>query len=404
MDNTTNKPLRLFTVLFLLFVFTVVKGQTSDKIIIGKVEKIHSRILNEDRQIWIYNPAEGNSNSKERLPVLYLLDAEDHFYSTVGMVKQMTGRWPAMIVVGIVNTNRNRDLIPTSDNAAISGGGSNFLLFIEKELIPHIDSVYPTAPYRLFSGHSLGGLTVINTLLTNPRLFNAYIAIDPSLWWNNEQLVTQSKKFFSSQKLNGISLFVGRSNNMPPGMDTLTALKDTTEFTQLYRAVTRFIAILNQKNNSGLRWDTKFYPEEVHGTVELNGEYDALKFLFNYYQFNTSVFEINPNMNIDSALAAHFKKISQEMGYTVHPSESLVNDLGHTCMSSKKWDKAEAFFKLNIKNYPLDANCYDSMGDFYSSTGNIKKAIENYEKALTLGNDMGTKRKLEDLKKKSKNK
>lgn len=401
MDNITNKPLRLFTVLFLLFVFTVVKSQTSDKIIIGKVEKIHSGILNEDRQIWIYNPAEGNSNSKERLPVLYLLDAEDHFYSTVGIIKQMTGRWPAMIVVGIVNTNRNRDLIPTSDNASVSGGGKNFLHFIEKELMPHIDSLYPTAPYRLFSGHSLGGLTVINTLLTNPHLFNAYIAIDPSLWWDNEKLVNEAKDFFSSRKLNGISLFVGRSNNMPPGMDTLAALKDTTEFTMLYRAVTKFIAVLKQENNTGLRWDTKFYPEEVHGTVELNGQYDALKFIFNYYQFNTSLFELNPNMNIDSALVAHFKNISQQLGYTVAPSESLVNSLGYTCMDLKKWDKAEMFFKLNIENYPLDANCYDSMGDFYNNTGNVKKAIENYTKALTLGNDSETKRKLEDLQKKN---
>jgi hypothetical protein len=103
-------------------------------------------------------------------------------------------------------------------------------------------------------------------------------------------------------------------------------------------------------------------------------------------------------MNIDSALIAHFQNISKRFGYTVLPSKSLVNNLGYTCMAIKKWDKAELFFKLNITNYPQDANGYDSLGDFYETTGNIKKAIENYTKALTLGNDPDTKRKLENLK------
>ena len=103
-------------------------------------------------------------------------------------------------------------------------------------------------------------------------------------------------------------------------------------------------------------------------------------------------------MNIDSVLNAHFQNISKRFGYTVLPSKSLVNNLGYTCMAIKKWDKAEFFFKLNITNYPQDANGYDSLGDFYETTGDVKKAIENYTKALTLGNDPDTKRKLEKYK------
>ena len=188
---------------------------------------------------------------------------------------------------------------------------------------------------------------------------------------------------------------------MPPDMDTLTALKDTTQYTMLYRSVTQFLKELKDAGDNGLRWNAKFYPEESHGTVELNGQYDALKFLFNYYQFRTSLFELNPNMNIDSALTTHFENISEHLGYKVLPSENLVNSLGYTCMGLKKWDKAEFFFKLNIENHPLNANGYDSMGDFYQATGDIKKAIENYAKALTLGNDQDTRRKLEYLKAKN---
>ena len=397
--------MKISTTLLLILFFTSANGQNAEKITIGTVEKIYSRTLHEERTLWVYNPAQNIANNKDRFPVLYLLDAEDHFFSTVGMIKQMAGRWPAMIVVGITNTNRSRDLTPTissTDGAPVanSGGGSQFMQFIEKELMPYIDTVYPTAPYRIFSGHSLGGLTVINTILQHPHLFNAYIALEPSLWWNNQALVQRAKKDFSVKRFDGVSLFVGRAKNMPQNMDTLAAIKDTTSFTMLYRAVAQFVHDLKQAGDNGLRWDTRYYPEESHGTVQLNAQYDALKFLFNYYQFRTSIFELNPDMNIDSALLAHFKNISKQMGYTVVPSPGLVNNLGYTCMALKKWDKAAAFFKMNIDNYPLDANGYDSMGDFFEATGNTKKAIDYFTKALTLGNDEGTKQKLEHLKSK----
>ena len=400
---------KLFIILALLLNLSIGDAQKLDQITIGGIEKIYSNVLQEERIIWVYNPGNGQNTvgRTERYPVLYLLDAESHFYSTVGMIKQMSGRWPNMIVVGIINTNRSRDLTPpivsksgmVDVNASkVSGGGENFMKFIEKELMPHIDSLYPTVPYRLLSGHSLGGLTVINALLNHTRLFNAYIAIDPSLWWDNQKLLRQVKKDFATRRFDNVSLFVGRANNMPLNMDTLSALKDTSQYTSIYRSVTQFVKELKEVGDIGLRWDTKFYPGEIHGTVELNAQYDALKFLFSYYLFRTSTFELNPNMNIDSTLVTHFKIISKNLGYTVRPSQKLVNDLGYSCIGLKKMDKAEAFFKLNIENYPQEANCYDSMGDFYETTGNIKNAIENYTKALSLGNDADTRRKLLILK------
>ena len=90
------------------------------------------------------------------------------------------------------------------------------------------------------------------------------------------------------------------------------------------------------------------------------------------------------------------------MPVKVLPSRSLVNSLGYTCMGLRQWDKAEAFFKMNIRNYPRDANAFDSMGDFYQAAGDNKRAIEFYSKALTLGNDSDTRRKLEYLQSKGK--
>jgi tetratricopeptide (TPR) repeat protein len=80
------------------------------------------------------------------------------------------------------------------------------------------------------------------------------------------------------------------------------------------------------------------------------------------------------------------------------PPKDVVNVLGYACMNFKKWDKAEYFFKMNIENYPQNANGFDSIGDFYEAKESIDKAIEIYTKALQLGNNADTKRKLENLK------
>ena len=156
------------------------------KVVIGSIDSIHSKILNEQRKIWVYvpNSASNDIYSKQRYPVVYLLDGDWHFYSVVGMIHQLSSVngntiCPEMIVVGIPNTDRTRDLTPTHIDSYLeldstfcknSGGEENFISFIEKELMPHIDSLYPTAPYRTFVGHSFGGLTVMNTLIHHTNL------------------------------------------------------------------------------------------------------------------------------------------------------------------------------------------------------------------------------------------
>lgn len=395
--------MKILVSIVFFFAFISAKSQSHENIIIGKAEKFYSNILKEERTLLIYTPVQADKTSLQRYPVLYLLDGEEHFYATVGMIKQMSSIWGDMIVVGIANTDRNRDLTPTINN---TGGGDRFMKFVKMELIPHIDSAYSTAPYRIFSGHSLGGLTVINTLLNSTPLFNAYIAIDPSLWWENKKLVQQAKSDFHKKKYGNTSLFIARANDMPIGMNNQTALKDTTINTVLYRSVLQFVNILKTEKQCGLTWSSKFYPDEVHETIPLIGEYDALKFLFSSYQFKTNLLQIDPSKygnevdNIDKQFDAHFKNLSKKMGYKVIPPKDVVNVLGYNCMSFKKWDKAEYFFKMNIENYPQDANGFDSIGDFYEAKGNIDKAIESYTRALQLSNNADTKRKLENLKEK----
>ena len=136
-------------------------------IVIGHTDSLQSGILGEQRKIWVHVP-EGSPNSKDRYPVVYVLDGDGHFSSVVGMIQQLStggnSNVPKMMVVAIPNTDRTRDLTPThidaeppfmdSASSKTSGGGENFIAFMEKELMPHIEAKYPAAPYKILIGHS----------------------------------------------------------------------------------------------------------------------------------------------------------------------------------------------------------------------------------------------------------
>lgn len=224
----------IFLVIVSASVAICAKAQNDNKVVIGKVDSVYSNILKEQRKIWIYTPGmtSGNNDSTQRYPVLYLLDGDSHFASVVGIIQQMSqvnGNTvlPEMIVVAIPNTDRTRDLTPThvtSDSPMLdsnlsksTGGGENFAAFIEKELMPHIDSVCPTQPYRTLVGYSFGGLTVMNVLINHTKLFNAYVAIDPSMWYDKERFLATTKNKLLEKKYNGTRLYLGIANTMPEG-------------------------------------------------------------------------------------------------------------------------------------------------------------------------------------------
>ncbi len=137
-----------------------------NKITIGERVRIHSKILNENRSILVYQPGEYLVKSYNRYPVLYLLDGTMQFNYAAAIVKYLSemNRIPKMIVVGIENVDRTRDYTPYTktveeqESYPTSGAADKFSLFIQKELVPFIDSLYRTQNYNILSGWSFGGL------------------------------------------------------------------------------------------------------------------------------------------------------------------------------------------------------------------------------------------------------
>jgi len=391
-----------------------IQAQTnSSQVIIGRIDTIHSNILNEHRKIWIYapkvNPDAGYG--KVKYPVVYLLDGDGHFSTVTSMIRQLsegfTSFFPQMIIVGILNTDRMRDLTPThikgspdfKDSAIFksTGGGEKFMAFMEKELMPHIDSTYPASPYRMFIGHSLGGLLVIDALLHHKKLFNSYVAIDPSLWYDDRNLMKQTGDLLSTGSFTKKSLYIAIANTMNPGMDTGSVRHDVSNTTSHIRSILDFITILKQDKKSGLKWDYKYYADDDHGSVPLIAEYDALRFIFKNYRLPSWELLTDSTYQTYSVVTNHFRKISAEWGYEVRPPEQFVNSLGYNFLGKRQFEKSFSFFDLNIRNYPESFNVFDSMGDFYKAKGEPQKAKEYFEKALKIMDNPVTREKINKI-------
>jgi predicted alpha/beta superfamily hydrolase len=393
------------------FVLTYcVQAQENSPFTTGFEETISSKILGQERKVWIHIPnSNGGNKIKDRgnYPVIYLLDGSENFNTVVSITEHMaeSNLCPPMIVVGILHQNRLVDLTTGTDKELpdVVGGGEKFMSYVEKELIPYIDANYPTTPYKTFIGHSLGGLTVMNTFLHNPKLFNSYVSLDASLWWDNQRVVKEAKTILPTQNYKGKTLYMAMANRLERGVDTVSVQKDTSSTTGLIRSNLAFIKEQSKNKKNQLRFKYKFYEDDNHPSVRLIGEYDALRFIFEFYKLKIYDSELkNPDFKLDSLLVAHYKNVSENMGYIVKPGENQINNLGYQMMGAKQLTKAETLFKLNTTNYPESANCYDSLGDLYLEKGDKAKAIETFKKALTLKAIPETKEKLEKLLKEKK--
>ncbi|MEO1030245.1 MAG: alpha/beta hydrolase-fold protein [Bacteroidota bacterium] len=397
---------------FLLYLcFQPLIGQNSNTISIGKIESLDSEILNETRKIWVHVP-EGNYNktsATKTYPVLYLLDGNSNFYSVVGMMRQLSSSnrntvLPKMIVVGILNTDRTRDLTPTTDRnyklndlATNSGGGDQFMSFIEHELIPYIDSKYPTESYRTFVGHSFGGLTVMNTLIHNPELFRSYVAIDPSMWWNNRNLLNKIKHTQLDERYNGRNLFLGIANSVQ--MDTISAKKDSSYAAQRFRAKLELNSILKKKaKRNHLSYKGKYYENDSHASVALICTYDALRYIFDFHHFEINERELlAPDIDILSKIKKYYARLSEEFGKEMKPELYIIENLARRLIDKQQLKKAESLLRYNTTNYPENHHPYNILGDFYVTIGDKKKAIECYKKSFALNQNSYARDKIKVL-------
>jgi predicted alpha/beta superfamily hydrolase len=373
-----------------------ISPEDKELVTIGKIIKLTSKVLKEERPIYIYLP--GNyEKSTQKYPVVYLLDGKFHFHSVTGVIKNLDyGRpIPGMIVVGIANTNRNRDLSPP----AMKGEAENFIKFIKTELIPFIETNFRTHPYRILIGHSRAGLFTLHTLLNHHQLFNAYIVISPSIPYV-ETLIDDFEFFFKHQAYLNRYIYITVGFEHPKMMSTILEFANLLKYNAPY----------------GLEWKYKFMENGNHYTSVLTSISDGLIYLFSDIKIPRSfpvggIDEIRekknklikkygydildkkiPKKSIAQPLAKLkdkeiitvsllYNKLKETDGESLYFDEVELDNLGHYWLAKNRIRGAIEIFKLNASAYPSSWNAYNSLATAYECSGNKEKAQHYYKKA-----------------------
>ena len=365
---------------------------------IGKTDSIYSKTLSEQRKFWVQLPQ--NFNPKRTYPVVYVLDGETHL-STVSAFQNYysSGFTPEMILVGISNqNNRTRDLtiskITNRQGGTFNfetGGAEKFTQFLKNELIPFIDNKYPTTNYRTLIGHSFGGLFTINTLLHHPEMFDNYLAIDPSLDWDNQKLVKEAANILKEQKFKNKSLFISLGGQLHMQRNDITLkniMEDKSDYTLFGRSNLEFTEIANSNKQNNLKTEWKFYKNDFHGTIYFPSIRDGMISFFKWYEIkDTHKFNNpeTPTKDLLKIIKNQEERYLKHFGYFTPPfDEQLLNMSGYMFLDMQQTDKSLAFFKLATKYYPNSPNAFDSLADFYARQKNYKKALENVTKAYKI--------------------
>jgi len=342
--------------------------EKTQELTIGIKQNIVSAILNEERSIIISLPKD-YEDSDAKYPVLYLTDGLQNIWHVAGATELLTrtGSIPPMIVVGIESVDRMRDFTLTANNNnPKSGGGKKFLSFIEEELIPYVESNYRTNTYKLLEGHSLGGLFTASTLMENPNLFDSFIIMSPSLWWNNEELTEKAKDFFKTQTDLDKTLFLGVGTyESDPDFGMRKELKN-------------FANVIGENRPENLRFEHKELEKEGHMSSTLLSNYYGLKFIFSDMAFPESLYEYYK----DEKFLKHESYIMNKYGKAAKQSaESYVN-LAINLIQKEKYPEAITVLERSIAVYSFDVGLMNFLASIHEKNNDIEAAITTYKRAI----------------------
>lgn len=249
------------------------RAQETRPFVIGTVHTLHSAVLGEDRILNVRVPDGYSPDSAALYPVVYVLDgsAGEDFVHIAGIVEFMStyDLMPRSIVVGIANVDRGRDFThPTTDDTSkawipINGGSERFMAFLEREMQPFVDANYRTNGRRTLIGQSLGGLLATEVLFKRTTLFDDYIIVSPSLWWDAGSLATNADAWVTANATAPIRIFLAMGNNddwMRPQADAL-------------------VAALKAHTRAPFQWTYEPFPNETHATILHRAVYRAFEVL-----------------------------------------------------------------------------------------------------------------------------
>lgn len=356
-----------------------------------ETHSLYSEGLDEDKGFSVYLPADyHNPNYEPRhYPVIYVLDGEHYggLLSTVSQSMAQSGNMPEAIVVAVhAGENRLRDYTPgvshtdwrgePSDEFEQSGGGDAFLAFVEQALLPHIDDHYRSLNHRTLMGFSLGGLIGLHSFMTQPALFQAYLIIDASLWWDEQQLVTRLAEMVdgespSATMLTG-RLYCSMADHEAEGPNQHRAM---IEGNQSYMHHLKQLATARDCNHLSVTVET--FTDETHNSVLVPSVCHGLRALFEGHRFRYGW-----TKDIE-AVVAHFSRYSAELGVDYIAPEKQLSVLAWYAGKIMGESARLVFMQYHCERYPKSPTAWAQLGAAYETQSDHEQARVCYNKALS---------------------
>jgi len=368
-----RRILKASTVLLLLFVLIMNRGflqaqEDGDDIVIGKYRVMHSHVLDEDRLLFIHLPRD-YEQTRLSYPVMYLLyvDTYNYFADAASISERLgsTGEIPPVIIVGVANTNRYRDLLPVKTRGRSDSGGADYYLrFIEEELIPHIDKNYRTKNFRILAGPQAAAVFSLYSLIAKPGLFNAFLSENPFMNPENAAfLFPRAEAFFKKTKSLKNFIYINCEKN---------------ERSQDLEYVKNFSKLLESYAPEDFRFEVEIKESSGYFITPLPFR-EGLRMFFPGHKLPE-----NFRTNTVKDIIDYYEKLSEEYGFDVDPPSLMMTFEGDKLSQHGKPQEALEVFEYQLSLYPKSLNALWQLGETYRGMGEFAIAREYYRKFLDI--------------------
>jgi len=348
--------------------------QEGEPVSIGTYRLVHSKILDEDRALLIHLPP-GYERSTASYPVIYMLYGDHvttYFADAVSAVDALgpSGRTPEFILVGVMNTDRYRDLLPESQGRPT--GISAFIRFLNDELFTFVEKSYRTKPYRILVGPQAGGNFALYALMNRPGMFNGFIIETPFRWRGGRDMMLDMALPFLRDCRQGRRFMHITYRRM----DDLE--KEGLPYLE------RFGKMVQDSGCREFRLELDFASEEDDFVLPLHIR-QGLKKLFDSYPFPD-------DLRVDSLgdILAWYGKRSAEYGFEVDVPAHVLAMQSDSLMQKGMTEQMIEVLHFMLEKDPSSGNALWRLGNHYERTGEPGKAIEYYERMLAvMGSDAG---------------
>ncbi|MFD2165397.1 alpha/beta hydrolase-fold protein [Thalassotalea euphylliae] len=348
---------------FLLMVLFGILSSFASANQLGEKIKLKSIHLGEEREIVVSLPPIYDSEPFYKFPVMYLTDAYSQFDHTASMVHYFSGEFSPMIVVGIYTQDRLNELKPYTAEKQPNPKAEQLRKFIVEEVKAYVEKNYRTETFSIFAGHSLGGSFATHAYLKGPNDFNVFLAFAPNFAMGNEVMFDLMPAAFAQHK--------------QPNM--YFQFEGITPFPTPIKSYHKISSMLLDAPHLKGSHSVQLLNGEDHMSVTHVGLISAFKEIYRDW-----FLYIHPVLADKNAFTAHYKMLSERVGYTVKPTESNLWEFVTILIEQNKLGTAQFIADKAIEMYPKSHFSYSLLADVALARNENMIAVKHLNQAIEL--------------------